>query len=75
MNLDRKTTLLREIADQFENAETPMNNEWLCRNKVTLDECGDLMDACAHLIRSGLGVNKALLTMVRAMRGNSGERQ
>jgi hypothetical protein len=54
MTKQRKEKLLMEVAEQFENAASPMNHEWLCDNNVTLDECGALMDNLAAIIRGYL---------------------
>jgi hypothetical protein len=55
---NRSDRLVREIADQFANASTPMSGEWLSDNNVTLDECGALCDRVAMIIKGFLNSPK-----------------
>lgn len=43
-----------DVAQQFENASSPMHHEWLVENHVTLDECGALCDKLAAIIKGYL---------------------
>lgn len=54
MTKQRKEKLLMDVAKQFEEAMTPMHHEWLVENNVKLDECGDICDSIALIIRGYL---------------------
>ncbi len=58
--MSRKEQLLRMAADAFEDGRNPFDHESLCEHKVTADECFELSEAIAIIIRGYLNVPKEI---------------
>ena len=56
--MNRKDELLRIAADAFEDGRSPFENDILSENKVTIDECYELSESIAIIIRGYLNAPK-----------------
>lgn len=60
----RRSKLLLDVASQFETASTPMNHTWLAENDVSLDECGNICDQLAGIIKGFAQAPQELRTLI-----------
>jgi len=56
---DRKMELLKKAADAFENGTDPFNHASLVENAVTLDECMELSDLIATILKGWLALDSS----------------